>query len=493
MVMYWSSGKAFFNRSDIMNLTSLIGILLARKWIIIATCMFAVAAALTLTFLTPKTYTATTDLLIDSRGVDPISGQAQPGRITASYLATQADVIRSRNVAAKVIEQLKLESNPAVAKALKLEGNATADQRRLLGFLAQGLGVTPKRDSSVLTISFQAKDPELAADVVNTFAQAYMITNLELRIEPAKQTSQWYNQQLTGLRDELIEKQNALSSYQEEHNILASSDRLDLESAKLADLSSMLIAVQSERLNSQSRSDQIANTKIGDLRSRTMDNPQVQNLTASLAQAQAKLGEVARQVGENHPQYRQALSEVEALKKQMNLMLEVISGSLRSSVELAKAREEQLKAELAQQKDLVLQLSRSRNQLALLKQEADNAQAAYDAALARSAQSRLESQIATTDVAVLNSAITPSQPTSPKPAMTLVLAFVAGLLVGVAIALGWEWLDQRIRHPFDLEQGLGLSVLAYIPSARSDGLVKARFSFKARPAVKTRLAVKARY
>lgn len=459
-----------------MNLTSLIGILLARKWVIVLTCALALMAALALIFFTPKTYTATTDLLIDSRGVDPISGQAQPGRITASYLATQADVIRSRNVATKVIADLDLENHPEIAKALKLK--APVSEGRIVGFLAQGLGVTPKRDSSVLSISFQAENPALAADIANAFARAYMITNLELRIEPAKQTSQWYNQQLTGLRDELIEKQNALSSYQEKHNIIASSDRLDLESAKLADLSSMLIAIQNERLNSQSRSDQIANTKVNDLKSRAMDNPQVQTLAANLAQAQARLGEVARQVGENHPQYRQAASEVETLKKQMNLMLEVISGSLRSSVELAKAREEQLKAELAQQKELVLQLSRNRNELALLKQEADNAQAAYDAALARSAQSRLESQIATTDVAVLNSALTPSRPTSPKTAMTLVLALVAGLLAGIAMALGWEWLDQRIRHPFDLEQGLGLAVLAHIPA--ESGLAKARLAVKDR-------------
>lgn len=449
-----------------MNLTTLIGILLARKQAIIAAIVVAIVAAIVLILLTPKSYTAATDLLVDSRGIDPISGQSQPTRMTGGYLATQADIIRSRNVATKVIKELSLGNSPAMIKAAKLTGNADSDQRRMLGFLAQGLIVTPKRDSSVLTIAFKAQDPVLAAQLADAFAQAYMYTNLELRIEPAKQTTQWYNQQLTGLRNELIEKQNALSNYQEEHNILASSDRLDLESAKLEELSSMLIAVQNERLNSQSRSDQIANTKRGQLETRALDNPQVQKLATDLAQAQARLGELANQVGENHPQYRQALSEVDALKKQMNRMLELISGSLQSSVELSQAREDQLKTELAQQKELVLQLSRNRNELTLLKQEATNAQAAYDAALARTAQSRLESQIAATDVAVLNSAMVPSRPTSPKTMMVIVLACIAGLLLGVAIALCWEWLDQRIRSVQDLEQGLGLAVLAYIPAEK---------------------------
>jgi uncharacterized protein involved in exopolysaccharide biosynthesis len=151
----------------------------------------------------------------------------------------------------------------------------------------------------------------------------------------------------------------------------------------------------------------------------------------------------------------------------MSRMLELISGSLQSSVELSQAREDQLKAELAAQKELVLQLSRNRNELTLLKQEADNAQSAYDDALARTAQTRLESQIAATDVAVLNSAVVPTRPTSPKPAMTIVLACFAGLLLGIAIALCWEWLDQRIRSMADVEQVLGLTVLAYIPTELS--------------------------
>ncbi len=446
-----------------MNLTTLIGILLARKWAIIATCLLAIAAGAALILVTPKSYTAAIDLLVDSRGFDPISGQLQPARMTGAYLATQSDIIRSRNVATKVIKQLSLGSSPAMIKAAKLTGNAEADQRRMLGFLSQGLIVVPKRESSVLNIAFKAQDPALAAQIANAFAEAYVLTNLELRIEPAKQTTQWYNQQLMGLRQELVEKQDALSSYQEEHGILVSSDRLDLEANKLAELSSMLTSVQNERLNSQSRSDLIANTKQGPLETRALDNPQVQKLATDLAQAQARLNELATQVGENHPQYRQARSEVGALKQQMNRMLELISGSLQSSVELSQTRAEQLKAELDQQKELVLQLSRNRNQLNLLKQEVDNAQAAYDAALARSIQTRLESQIAATDVAVLNSALVPTQPTSPKPLLILLLAAIAGSLFGVALALCWEWLDQRVRSAADLEQALGLPVLAQIP------------------------------
>ena len=190
-----------------MNLNTLMGILLARKWAIIASCALALLAAAILILLTPKSYTASIDLLVDSRGLDPISGQSQPARMTGAYLATQSDIIRSRNVAGKVIDQLALGSSPAMIKAAKLTGEPERDQRRMLSFLAKGLIVVPKRDSSVLSIAFKAQDPQLAAQIADAYAEAYMYTNLELRIEPAKQTTQWYNQQLTGMRQELIEKQ----------------------------------------------------------------------------------------------------------------------------------------------------------------------------------------------------------------------------------------------------------------------------------------------
>lgn len=447
-----------------VTLNSLFAILFARRRIIIGTAIASVVLAVAVLNLKPKIYQATTDLIVDSRGWDPISGQSQPTRLNASYLTTQADIVRSRNVANRVVENLNLTRSPEIAKFVTLSGDAAVDRRRVAGFLAQGLEVTPKRDSNMLAISFRSSDPELAAKLANGFAQAYIHTNLELRTEPARQTTEWYNEQIAQLRVELVAKQDALSTYQEKHSILASSDRLDLESTKLAELSSLLIAAQNERFASKSRSDQIANTKRGQLETRALDNPQVQKVAADLTQAQARVSELANQVGENHPQYRQAVSEVESLRRQMNRLQELISGNLQSSVELSKALETQLTAELAAQKDLVLQLSRHRNELALLKQEVDNAQAAYDAALARTAQTRLESQISATDIATLNQAVPPSRPAIPGLATALFLATVAGILLGMGISLCLEWLDQRIRHHHDLERGLGLTILANIPA-----------------------------
>lgn len=462
-----------------INLDSLLRILYARRLLVGGITLAVLALALAITLLTPKLYMATTNLIIDGKGQDPISGQTMPARLMAGYMATQAEVIRSRNVASKVIQQLKLDSSEDVARQLHLPDDQSERRKALLGYLDKGLVVDTERDSNLVNISFKAKNPVLAAQIADAFAQAYINTNLELRIEPAKQTTRWYDQQLAAMRNSLVEKQNALSAYQEKHDILVTSDRLDLESAKLAELSSMLIAAQNERLNNTTRNNQLSG-KRGALPAEALDNPQVQRISAELAQAQARLSDLLTRVGENHPQYRQAQGEVDSLSQQLGQALRFINGSVRSSVELAESREEQLKAELAAQKDRVLQLSRNRNELSLLKQEVDNSQAAYDAALARATQTKLESQVALTDVSILNTATVPTRATTPRTSMNLVLGALTGVLLGLAVALCKEWMDRRVRSSNDLEQALGLPVLASIPAASNSRAFthKGRFPLK---------------
>jgi chain length determinant protein EpsF len=450
-----------------MNIATLIRILYARWRIIAGLAGTAIIAALLFTLAMPKSYLASTDMIIDSKGQDPISGQFSPTRLLSNYIATQAEIVLSQNVASKIIEQQKLAEDPFVRHELKLGSDVQPTKDQLLNYIDSHLLAAPDHDSSVMTISFKSRNPEFAARMANAVAQAYIQTNLELRTEPAKQINQWYDQQVASLRKNLVDRQEALSSYQEAHGILADSDRFDLETGKLNELSSTLISVQAERLNNQSRSKQIADTKNSLLQAQALDNPQVQKLSTDLAQAQAHLNELGSQVGVNHPQYRQAQSDVDGLRQQLDHALELMSSSLRASIALSQSRETQLANELENQKEKVLQLNRNRNQLNLLKQEVDNAQTAYNSALARSSQTKLESLISQTDVAVLNTASTPVKPTSPKPLMNLLLATVIGLLLGTACVLCMEWFDRRIRSPEDFEQYLGLPVLAYIPADRT--------------------------
>ena len=97
-----------------MRLSQLFLILRARRWILIATILFTVTITLVVSLLLPKTYKATSSLLLNYKGVDPVTGLTMPGQLLPGYMATQIDIITSKNVALRVVDKLGLANSPAV-------------------------------------------------------------------------------------------------------------------------------------------------------------------------------------------------------------------------------------------------------------------------------------------------------------------------------------------------------------------------------------------
>ncbi len=448
-----------------MSFSTFLRILQARWFSVFSVTMLSLIGAAVLTLNLPKTYKATAELLIDGSGQDPISGQVMPAQRMSAYIATQSEVMSSRNVVNKVIDRLALLDRPELQHIYMEKTAGMMPKRQWLQiFLSQHLSVANKRDSNVMSVEMALTDPTLAAELADAFADAYIDTNLELRTEPAKRIAVWYDQQLAELRQKLGKAQEALTTYQEKYGIVAVNERLDLETTRLSELSSMLVAAQGQRLDNQSRRQQLNNSD-NTIPADLLGNPLTKELRSNLAKAQAKLDELSTQVGARHPQYIQASREVAALKAQLSHNLELLGGSIRSSAALSENLEKQLTAELATQKKRVLKLNRTRDELSLLKQELNSAQSAYNSALDRSTQTQLESRLAMTDIAVLNSADIPLRPSSPNPTLNLLVATTLGFLLGIAIALMREWADQRVRNSEELEERLGLPVLANIPAA----------------------------
>src|SRR3569623_1529010 len=177
-----------------MNLQFLL-ILNARKWIILGVLLLTVSVTAVVSLLLHKEYTATTTLIIDSQTKDPFTGQLMPSQLIPGYMATQAEVIQSTNVAQRVVRALKLADSPDAHEQFIAATEGKGDVNQWLGdLLLKKLDVEPSRESSVISISFTGADPSFSAAVANTFAKSYIETSLDLRLEPAKQTAAWFDQ-----------------------------------------------------------------------------------------------------------------------------------------------------------------------------------------------------------------------------------------------------------------------------------------------------------
>lgn len=448
-----------------MNFSQFLLILKARWLVAVLALGVTVATTLVVSLLLPKNYTANVSLVVDSKAKDPITGTLLPMQLLPGYLATQVDIIKSQNVALKVVDGLKLAENPTIRQQYQESGQTGGDIRHWLSdLLLKKLDVKPSRESSVIQVEFEGADPRFAAIVANAFAQAYVHTNLELKVEPAKQTTAFYDDQIKQLRATLEKAQAALSDYQQKKGLVASDERIDVETARLAELSSQLVAAQAQTYDTTSRQSQSQNAL-----AEVEQNPLIQGLKRDLAMGEMKLSELAQKVGKNHPQYQRAQAEVDSLRAKLETETKVATRTVGTTAKVAQTREGDIRAALAAQKARVLALKQHRDEAAVLIRDVENAQRLYDAALQRYGQTRLEAQNSQTDIAILNPAVPPTEASSPKVALNTILAVFLGSLLGIGLAFLMEMLDRRVRSGEDLTAALDLAVLGEIAKGGKHG------------------------
>jgi len=440
-----------------MNFTQFLLILNARKGIILGVLLFTVAITTAVSLLLPKEFTATTTLIIDSKSKDPFTGQLMPSQMFPDYMATQVDVINSNNVASKVVRDLKLADSPGTREQFMEATEGKGDIKQWLGdLLLKKLSVEPSRESSVIAINFSGANPQFAAVLANAFAKAYIETSIELRLEPAKQTAAWFDQQIIQLRQKLDEAQQKLTAYQREKGIVESDERLDVETRRMGDIAGQMVAAQSAAFDASSRTRDSASLP------EVINNPVVQGLKASVSQGEGRLADLAKRVGVNHPDYQRTLAEVNSYKAKLANELNLATRGVGATAGAAQQRYNELSAAFAQQKAKVLGLKQQREEASLLARDVQNAQQIYDAALQRYGQSRMEAQSTQTDIAVLNPAVAPTQPSKPRVFLNILLSLFLGTLLGVGIGFLVELLDRRVRSGQDITAGLEIPVLAEV-------------------------------
>lgn len=433
-----------------MSLQQFFLMLYARWRIATATLAVVVAATLVISLVMPKKYTASASVVIDSKGSDPVFGAMLPTLISPAYMATQVDIINSDRVATRVVKLLKLDTNPQTeAQWQEATEGRGSKERWLAEFLKQNLDVKPSRESSVINIGYTSGDSRFAAALANAFAQAYIDTTLELRVEPARQSATWFDERSRSLREALETAQNALSSYQREHGIVAVDERLDVENARLAELSAQLTAIQAQTVDSMSRQKHASGAQ-SESSPDVMQNPLVQSLKTEIARNEAKLTELSGQLGPNHPQYQRLKDETQALKGKLDAEVNRVVGALGTTSKVNQQRESEIRASLEAQKAKILKLKQERDDLAVLTRDVDTAQRAYDTVNQRLTQTSLESQVNLTNIALLNPATEPVNHSSPKLLKNLLIATFLGTLMGVGMSFLAEFIDRRVRSDGDL-------------------------------------------
>lgn len=357
-----------------MNVGQFLLVLKERFWLILATTLVTVAVALLYSLEQPERYTATTFLVLNLDGSSPFETAALPAQMSSTYVATQMDIIRSQKVALAVVDRLHLDREAGWKSAYAEAQTSTPIRPWIASQIMENVEAEPLENSRVVSLSYEGAQPDESARYANAYAQGYIETTLELTRAPMRRNARWFDQQVKALRERLEAARGTMSKLQEQRGIVALDERLQAETARLDDISRNLVQAQ-------------------------MDVSAVR----------------ARQLGQNHPEYRAALQ-----------------------------REQALLAALDTQKRTIQQLQMRREEIDTMTREVESEQKNYDATLQSYFQTAMQSQFNQTNISILSPALPPTDPSSPNLPLNLASAFVLGLFLGgLAAALG-ELLHPRV-------------------------------------------------
>ena len=452
-----------------MTLAQLLRVLRARRAMVVGVLVAILVLVTGVTLLVPETYVARVTMVAEMKDTDPVTGNAVRSQLLTSYLNTQADIVMSRNVALKVVDRYRFADNPALQKEFHERAQAGGEMREWLADRLLGnLEVELSRNSNIFRISFAAREAGVSALVANAIAEAYIQTTIELKLDPARRQSRWFDEQLLGLRGALEEKQQRLAEFQRKNTLVTTDGRLDVETARLAGIAAEALSAQTAMSDAQTRQAQM---KLALENGRTAELPDIlgnnllQSMKADLTRAESKLAEAAERYGSNHPHYVAAAAEVDSLRQRLAREVGTARGSIVQTAQIAEQRAAEMQAALEEQKHRILELRRANDEREVLSREVESAQRAYDSATQRASAVRLESQLDQSAVAVLVPATQPLAPARPRIVLNVVASVFFGALFGMGLAVMAEWRDRRVRDGGDITLATGIALLAELPRA----------------------------
>ena len=497
-----------------IDLRQYLGVMIKRRWIIFTIFTVLVLTVAVNTFTAIPIYQATARIVIEKENPNLVSIQEVMAvdSTGTDYYQTQYKIIESRAVARDVIRRLDLNNSTEffpqpkdtiisnikgwirdtlsnakkwIKSLLKTgedkdganaqaEDNASPDSGLVSAFIDR-IDVSPIRNSRLVDVSAEAKNPIMAARMANELVISYIDKNLEIKLLAAKDAVKWLGERINEERKKVEAAEKALLRYKEENQIITSfsSDVENVTAQKLAELNAQVIDAESQRVEAETRYHQAVTLKnepdMLDSIPEVLSNDLVKEIKKMEVALYNRMSELSKKYGRNHPQMVAIESELADLKKRKTVEAKRVVNSLKNEYKLAIAREESLKQALDRQKTESLNMNKKAVQFGVLQREAESSRQMYELLIKRFKETSLTEEMKTGNIRIIDKAEVPRLPVKPKKKRNLLLAVIVGLSLGVGLAFFLEYLDNTIKLPEEIKEHLKIPYLGPVPAFSPDG------------------------
>ena len=442
-----------------MSLIQFLDILIARRWIALVSFLTCVIVAIGVASVLPPRYTASARVLMDIIKPDPVTGLMLTGRDPRGFIRTQIELIKDYRVATDVVDRLGWPNNPSVIAAWQAETGGQGDIRRWgAQRIINGTSAKTVAGANILEINYEAPSPDAARTIVGLLRESYIDANLRFTVDSAGRTAEWYREQTERALAALTAAERARTRFEQQNQIVMTAQG-EAETAKLASLQGSLLAARGSATTQQFAAAQQGNT-----------SPVVDQLKIQLALIADQIQQAGSTLGVEHPNYKALVSRKTLLEQQLVRETAAARAAGASSSTVSRQSLAALEAEYNAQRDKVLAMKDTLNELNQLQREVDLRRDQYARAAAKGAELRLQSNVSESSLVVLGDVISSTKPSFPNWPQVIGLSAGFGIALGVALALLVELLARRVRGPEDMAFAAKVPVLAVIADAPKSAL-----------------------
>ncbi len=468
-----------------IHLRDYLHILLRRKWTLITFFIIVVTTVLIGTFLTTPIYRSTATIKIDREDPQVLKFEDiyKVERADEDYYQTQYKILKSRNLAKRVIRSMNLGENPEFTGKDKLSSPENVGEQDIhedinKKFVDSFLGsvtITPEETTRLVKVSFDSNDPKLSAQVANEIAKSYIRFNIESRFEATQQASDWLTEQLDDMKAKVEKSEESLNKYAADNRIifLTEEEKTDAKAVqgesiitrKLSEISTELVQATSDRISKEALYRETQRGE-GSLLSAVQGNPLIQALKKEYASKEAEYYQLSKKFKADYPRMGRLKEEIDKIGARIDIETRKVVSSIKKDYQTAQRREDYLKSTLEKYQKEALDLNDKMVRYQILKREANTNRELYNGLLQRLKETGVSASLTPSNIQVLDWAEVPLNPLRPRKTLNLFLALITGLFGGIGLAFFVEYLDNTIKNPDDLEKAVSLPSLGVIPHLR---------------------------
>jgi len=485
---------------DFIDLGWLLRAVLRYKWGILGLA-FAVTVLTGLFVLTMEpVYSASASIVLESRQANVVNVEEVYSVDTYdyNYTQTQYEILKSRNLAERVVRRLRLHQHPAYLPNEKERekpwynidltrlwpasekepplqlSQAERDEQAIqliTGAIAGGLKVSPVEYSYVVYLSYESTDRKLAAEIVNAIAEEFINSNLENRLSGTLQATDWLDTRLADLKENLRLSEQALQGFRDREGLVDIEGVTGLGGSELQALSQRLGEARKTRIEAQNIKEDVqgmsdASTEELMTIPAVLQHQLIRDLKREQSAAERKVAELGKRYGPKHPKMIAARSDLSTANDDLAAEVRKVVSGISREYEVALRNEQQLQSGWEARKSEMQDFNRVEFQLQELQREVETNRKLYDIFFTRIKSVSETGGFERPHARIVDRALTPTSPVKPNKQLSVMLAFILGVLLGCGIAILLDILDNTVKSPDDVQDKLGSPLLGTLPKQK---------------------------